>query len=163
MSLQLDPAKKAFFAFKTQIQYPRFIRTESEKIANEVILKPLHQRMRSFGYSEKIIDGTTIENIQVNRTGSLTFDVVSDYESESGFSVADAREKGTVDHFVKPVNKKALSWIAGGFVKAFSKGHTVRGITASNVIRETVREKTPEAQARLNDATDEFIARSMKE
>ena len=119
--------------------------------------------MKSFGYSQKIIDGTTIENITINRTGSMSFDVVSDYDSESGFDVAKAREKGTVRHFIKPVNAKALSFIAAGFIRGFSKGHWVRGITATNVVSKTVQEKTPEAQARLNEATDRFIARSVRE
>jgi len=163
LSLSVDPSKKAFLAFKTQVQYPRFVREEGKKIADEVILKPLRNRMKAFGYSQKIIEGTTIENIIVNRTGSMSFDVVSDYDSELGFDVAKAREKGTKSHFIKPINAKALSWIAGGFIRAFSKGHFVKGITATNVVQKTVQEKIPAAQARLNEATDRFISRSMKE
>ena len=63
----------------------------------------------------------------------------------------------------KPVNAKALSFVVGGFIRAFSKGHFVRGITATNVVQKTVQEKIPEAQARLNEATDLFISRSMRE
>jgi hypothetical protein len=148
---------------KTQVQYPRFLREQSKKIAEDVILKPLHSRMQSFGYSKKIVDGTTIENLTIGRNGTLSFDVVSDYKSESGFSVANAREEGTRSHFVRPVNAKALSFIAGGFIRAFSKGHWVRGITPTNVVKKTVQEKIPQAQARLNEATDLFIARSMRE
>jgi hypothetical protein len=148
---------------KAQIQYPRFIREQAAKIADDVILKPLHQRMRSLGYSEKIIAGTTIENIQVARTGSLTFDVVSEYDSDTGFDAAKAREKGTVDHELPKVEGRTYSWIVGGFVRAFSKGHRVKGITATNVLQKTVQEKIPEAQARLNQATDLFMQRSVKE
>lgn len=163
LALPVDSSKQAFVVMKTQVQYPRFLREELKNIAEQVILKPLHSRMKSFGYSQKIIDGTTIENITINRTGSMSFDVVSDYDSESGFDVAKAREKGTVRHFIKPVNAKALSFIAAGFIRGFSKGHWVRGITATNVVSKTVQEKTPEAQARLNEATDRFIARNMRE
>ena len=160
MSAQ-DNSRMAFLAFKTQLQYPRFIREQAKKIADDVILKPLHSRMRDFGYSPKIIAGTTIENIEVSGNGTLSFDVVSEYDSESGFDVATAREKGTARHFVKPVNAKALSFIVGGFIRGFSKGHFVNGITATNVLQKTVKEKIPEAQARLNEATDDFIKRSM--
>jgi len=163
LSIQIDPSKKAFLAFKTQVQYPRFVREEAKKIAEDVILKPLHSRMKSFGYSQKIIDGTTIENIIVNRTGTMSFDVVSDYDSESGFDVAKGREEGTVDHDLPKVPGRIYFWIAGGFIRAFSRGHRVKGITATNVVQKTVQEKTPEAQARLNEATDRFITRSMKE
>jgi len=158
-----DRSKQAFVAFKTQVQYPRFVREEAKKIAEDVILKPLHSRMKSFGYSQKIIDGTTIENIIVNRTGSMSFDVVSDYDSELGFDVAKAREEGTIDHDLPKVPGRIYSWIAGGFIRAFSKGHFVKGITATNVVQKTVQEKIPEAQARLNEATDRFMERSMKE
>ena len=163
MPAPVDFSKRAFVVMKTQVQYPRFLREEAKKIADNVILKPLHSRMKSFGYSQKIIDGTTIENLTIGRNGTMSFDVVSDYTSESGFDAASARETGTRSHFVRPVNAKALSWIAGGFIRAFSKGHWVRGITPTNVVKKTVQEKIPEAQARLNEATDLFISRSMRE
>ena len=163
MPAPVDFSKRAFLTMKTQVQYPRFLREQAAKIANDVILKPLHSRMSDFGYSQKIIQGTTIENIIIGRNGTMSFDVVSDYDSESGFDIAKAREKGTSRHFVKPVNAKALSFIVGGFIRAFSKGHFVRGITATNVVNKTVQEKIPEAQVRLNEATDLFISRSMRE
>lgn len=163
MPAPADFSKRAFVVMKTQVQYPRFLREQAAKITNDVILKPLHSRMRDFGYSQKIIQGTTIENMIIGRNGTMSFDVVSDYKSENGLSVSEAREKGTSRHFVKPVNVKALTFVVGGFIRAFSKGHFVRGITASNVVQKTVQEKIPEAQARLNEATDLFIARSMRE
>jgi hypothetical protein len=153
----VDFSKRAFLVMKTQVQYPRFLREQVKKIAEDVILKPLHQRMGNFGYSKKIIDATIIENIEINRFGTLTFDIISDYKSENGFSVSEAREEGTQSHFVRPINAKALLFIAGGFIRAFSKGHWVRGITPTNVVKKTVQEKIPEAQARLNEATDLFI------
>jgi len=159
----IDSSKRVFLIMKTQVQYPRFLREQAKKIAEDVILKPLHSRMQSFGYSKKIIDGTTIENLTIGRNGTMSFDVVSDYASESGFDVALARETGTRSHFVRPVNVKALSFIAVGLIRAFSKGHWVRGITPTNVVRKTVQEKIPEAQTRLNEATDLFISRSMRE
>ena len=78
MTAPLDPQRKSFLAMKTQMQYPRFLREEIQKIADDVILKPIHSLMRDFGYSEKIISGTKIQNIEVGRNGTLSFDVVSD-------------------------------------------------------------------------------------
>ena len=163
MPAPIDSSKKAFLVLKTQVQYPRFLREQAKKIADDVILKPLHSRMKSFGYSEKIINGTTIENFSIGRNGTMSFDVVSDYDSESGFDVAKAREEGTIDHDLPKIEGRTYSWIAGGFIRAFSKGHRVKGFTATNVVKKTVQEKISEAQARLNEATDLFIARSMKE
>jgi len=52
-------------------------------------------------------------------------------------------EEGTDDHFVKPVNAKALRWFenpgagsAGNPI--FSKGHKVSGIKAKNIVRDAV-------------------------
>lgn len=51
-------------------------------------------------------------------------------------------EFGTSAHFVSPVRRKALRWIAGGRGArgyAFSKGHMVRGIAALNFFFPTIR------------------------
>jgi len=155
--------KLVFNLTKFEMQYPQFIQSIAPKIADKEILKPIKSRMKDFGYSQKIIDSTRIENLQISNLGQIIFDVVSDYKSESGFDVAKAREKGTIRHFIKPVNVKALSFIVGGFIRAFSKGHWVKGITASNVIEKTVSEFTPIAQIKLNEETDNFLQRSIEQ
>lgn len=159
---QEDNMRTVFNLTRFEMQYPEFVRSIAPKIADEEILKPVHSRMKDFGYSEKIIQSTRIENLQINNLGELEFDVVSDYKSELGFDVSKAREKGTVRHFIKPINAKALRFILGGFVVGFSKGHWVKGITASNVIEKTVAEMIPVAQQKLNEETDEFLSRSME-
>lgn len=160
--MENDNMRTVFNLTRFEMQYPEFVRSIAPKIADEQILKPVHSRMKDFGYSEKIIQSTIIENLQINNLGELEFDVVSDYKSQLGFDVSKAREKGTVRHFIKPINAKALSFIAGGFIRAFSKGHWVKGITASNVIEKTVAEMTPVAQQKLNEETDQFLSRSME-
>jgi len=42
-------------------------------------------------------------------------------------------EHGTKDHFIKPTNKKVLSWIEGG-QRFFSKGHFVKGIPEKRIM-----------------------------
>ena len=156
-----DNMRLVFDLTRFEMLYPEFIKTVTPKIADEVILSEIKKRMKDFRYSQKIIDSTRIENLQTDNKGNLEFDVVSDYKSELGFDVAEAREKGTIRHFIKPINAKALRFILGGFVVGFSKGHWVKGITASNVIEKTVAEMTPIAQERLNKETDEFLSRSL--
>ena len=156
-----DSMKLVFNLTRFEMQYPEFVRSIAPKIADEEILEPIKSRMKDFGYSEKIINETRIENLQISTAGQIQFDVVSDYKTASGFDVAEAREKGTVRHFIKPINAKALAFIIGGFIKAFSKGHWVKGITASNVITKTVEELSPAAQSRLNNETDSFLQRSL--
>ena len=156
-----DNMRLVFDLTRFEMLYPEFIKTVAPKIADEVILSEIKKRMKDFRYSQKIIDSTRIENLQTDNKGNLEFDVVSDYKSELGFDVAEAREKGTIRHFIKPINAKALRFILGGFVVGFSKGHWVKGITASNVIEKTVAEMIPVAQERLNKETDEFLSRSL--
>ena len=150
-----------FNVTRFEMQYPRFIEQTARVIIDEEILQPIKIEMRSFGYSQKIINETTIENLLVDNEGFVQFDVVSDYKSDTGFDVAKAREKGTKEHFIKPITKKALSWIVGGFVKAFSKGHWVKGITASNIISKTIEIRFPIAQERIIQESIVFFNRAV--
>ena len=148
--------KLVFNITRFEMQYPAFIRDAVQRIVDEELLKPIKFQMKAFNYSQKIIDGTTIENLVVDDGGFVQFDVVSEYDTESGFDVALAREEGTRTHFVAPRFRAALSWIANG-IRIFSKGHWVRGIRRSNVIQNTIAERFPILQARLNDQTDSFF------
>jgi len=139
-----------------EMQYPRFIAENVKKIIHEEMLLPIHKAMKNFNYSEKIITGTTIQNININDEGFVQFDVVSDYTSESGFDVAKARERGTKRHFIKPVVMATLSWVVGN-VRLFSKGHWVKGIVRSNIIQKTVKATFPAVQNRLNEETSKFF------
>ena len=152
-----DNMRLVFNLTRFEMQYPNFIRQQASKIGEKEILFPIHARMRDFGYSEKIIQSTNIQNLQISSTGQITFDVVSDYRSELGFDVSEARERGTVRHFIKQINVKSLSFIVGGFIKAFSKGHWVKGITATNVIQKSIAELTPIAQQKLDEQTDSIL------
>jgi hypothetical protein len=163
ISSQQDVMKLVFNVTRFEMQYPRFIEGMARKIIDEEILQPIKTAMASFGYSQKIIDGTTIENLFVDDNGFIQFDVVSDYKSESGFDVAKAREEGTRGHFIKPKNAKALVWIVGGFVKAFSKGHWVKGITKSNIIKKTTEARFPIAQERITQESIIFFNRTVSE
>lgn len=154
-----DVMKLLFNVTRFEMQYPRFIEQTSRQIIDEEILNPIKTGMRSFGYSEKIIDGTFIDNLFVDDNGFIQFDVVSDYKTELGFDVAKAREKGTKRHFIKPKNAKALVWIIGGFVKAFSKGHWVKGFTKSNIIKKTIEAQFPIAQERITQESVIFFNR----
>ena len=158
-----DNMKTIFNLTRFEMQYPEFIHTVGLKIANEEILEPIKSRMRGFGYSEKIINETTIQNFTITRNGEFSFTIDSDYKSDDGFDVARGREKGTRKFFSRPTVAKALSWISGGFIRAFSKGHWAGGITASNVITKSISELTPVAQQKLNEATDELLQRRLSE
>lgn len=161
ISSQQDVMKLVFNLTRFEMQYTRFIEGVTRQIIDQEILQPIKSAMKVFGYSQKIIDGTTMENLLVDDGGFIQFDIVSDYTSESGFDVAKAREEGTKRHFIKPINVKALVWIVGGFIKAFSKGHWVKGITKSNIIKKTIQTRFPIAQERITQESIIFFNRTM--
>ena len=117
-----------------KLQLPQFQAVTIRKLSEQIVLNQVHERMRDFGYSDKIIAGTTVNNIEILSEKRFQIFFKSEYFSSSGFDVAVAREKGTRSVFVKPVTKKALHFDGN----KFSKGHYRDGIIASNIIRDTL-------------------------
>lgn len=128
---------------------------KAEKYLNEMIIPLIKGRMQFKKYDQKIIDATRIENITIDmEAGNLSYDVVCDYITVSGFDISTVREKtGTVRHFIKPIKKKALHFIIRG-VEFFSKGHWVKGIVASHIIADSMKEMEPFVEKRLQDEAD---------
>ena len=127
-----------------KLQILQFQATVVRDIANEITIFVIHAKMRAAGFSEKIIDGTILDNIEIIGNKKIRFHIRSEYFSSTGFDVALAREEGTDDHFVKPVVKEALH--GGPTWPFFSKGHEVSGIMAFFIVRDTVKETAPRVQ-----------------
>ena len=81
-----------------------------QRAADEAVLTDIHRTMEMRNFSKKIIDATNVGDIQLTQN-SLKVHFISDYVSDGGFDVSNAREEGTRDHMIRPVNKKYLSWI----------------------------------------------------
>lgn len=151
-----------------EMQYPRWVQEHGKKLVEQIILPVIKKRMVEFNYSQKIINATTVKDVLVDTDGFMDINIESEYKTETGFDVAEAREKGTKDHWVAPVIKKALSFLlqgATGLISAFrvfSKGHWVKGIRKSNVIEKTIEELTPQLQAKLNEETDTFFLEKVR-
>lgn len=119
-------------------------------------------RMQFKKYDQKIIDATRIENISIDlNAGNISYDTVCDYISVSSFDISTAREEtGTIRHFIKPLKRKALHFIARG-VEFFSKGHWVKGIIASHIIADSMVEMEPFVEKRLQDEGDNLFQKIM--
>lgn len=160
MSVEIDSQEDVknllFNVIRFDMQFDKFIEEISRTIIDEEILIPIKSEMKKFNYSEKIIEKTIIDNLIISEDGFVQFDVISNYETESGFDVSTAREKGTKTHFIKPKVKLALSWLSGN-IKLFSKGHWVRGITKSNIIQKTIELRFPIAQERISQESIIFF------
>ena len=137
------------------MQYGSFEKAKLTELANKIVLDEIHSTMRSNNFSRKIIDATYVGDVTDN-DGTVDIEIVSDYESEGGFSVSEAREEGTRDHKIEPANTKSLSWIQNG-KRFFSKGHWVRGIRAEKIIERTIKKKTNQLNREWTNVQDRFF------
>lgn len=119
-----------------QAQFLSFQASTVNSLAEDFILQTIHNRMRDFGYSERIVQGTIVSGVNILSKRKFRIFFRSELFGENGFDVALARERdGTKSHFVAPVKKKALH-----FDGKFSKGHQVSGIIPSHIIERTLDE-----------------------
>lgn len=148
-----------------QLAYPRQILGKAEKHLNEILIPLIKVRMKSHPveYSEKIIDSVRLGNVDLDMDlGNIIYEIICDYVTVKNFDISEAREsKGTIRHFIKPIIAKALRWIVGGFVVGWSKGHWVKGIVASFIIEDTMRELQPIIEKKLQDEGDILFERIM--
>jgi len=125
------------------------------------VLDAMYQKMRSQKYSEKIIASTRLDRIEILPSGEAEIYIISDYKSESGFDVSEAREEGTKDHHVAPDTKLALSFFING-ERVFSKGHDVTGIKASHIVSDTILLNTDIVQSEFDIAESQWIKETLQ-
>lgn len=157
-----DVNEYLFNLVRFEQQSPRFIEDAVKRIAQEEILEPIKTKMKQKKYSQKIIDGTTIENIVVDGSGFVQLDVISEYDTEKGFDVATAREEGTKAHIIRPRNPNGvLRWLTKTGEQIFRKFARNPGIKGSHIIRDTVKSRMPIFQQKLTDEIVEFYNRTV--
>jgi hypothetical protein len=131
------------------------------RLANEVVLDLIHNRMRRNGISEKIIQGTIVSNIEIKSQDTVRIFFKSEYFAETGYDVALRREKGSRRHRVAPRTKKSLHWIMNGRNR-FSKGHWVDGVLPLSTIETALKELTPHLQDSYILELREWIEKNLK-
>lgn len=144
--------------FKTQkftLQYRSFAKSKVTELANKIVLDEIHSTMRTKGFSEKIIENTFVKSVDV-QDEIIDIEILSDYESESGFDISTAVEEGTRDHFIRPSNGKVLSWIQNG-KRIFSRGHKVSGIKPEKIIEKTIKQKSRQLKSEWEKEQDKFF------
>ena len=135
-----------------KLQLFAFQSTTLRKFANIIIVAKIHQNMKDAGFSEKIIEGTLLDNIELVGRNKARLFFRSEYFSETGFDVALAREEGTDRHFIKPKDPEngPKSLHGGDKWPFFSKGHFVDGILALFIVSQTVKLMTAPLQDEYN-------------
>jgi len=162
ISSSQDLNRLLFNLVRFEQQSPRFIEDVVHRIAEEEILNPIKTKMKQKDYSQKIIDGTTIENIVVDGSGFVQFDIISEYDTDTGFDVATSREKGTRDHIITPRDAKGvLRFVINSGEILYRKFARVKGIKASHIVRDTVKSRFPIFQQKLTEEIVGFYNRTV--
>ncbi len=65
-------------------------------------------------------------------------------------------EEGTKRHFVKPVLKKAMTWVLRE-IRYFSKGHFVSGMEAKHIFQKGVEKGYPEFKSKLKVSIQTYL------
>lgn len=132
------------------------------RLANEIIVNKIHQRMKSKNFSEKIIRETILDNIEFIGDKKIRLHFRSEYvsEDENKFDVALGREEGTRGHMIRPTEKLAL--YGGEKWPFFSSGHWVSGIPSHYIIKNTVLEFAGQLQDAYNDAQDKWYQKNLE-
>ncbi len=128
--------------------YKGFLKTKVKELANKHIVDPIVEQMRLHNVHRKIYESVVVDEVIVSN-GGIKIKIKSEFFSEDGFDVALAREKGTEDHMIRPINKSVLSWIQGG-KRRFSSGHMVTGLPSLNLIERGVEKGELDLVAELN-------------
>lgn len=128
----------------TSSALPQYQLYLARKIAENDLLSAIHNTMKGYDISQKIIDGTKITRVEFVGNKRIRIYIVSKYFAGS-FDVAVARHDGTADHDITPQKKEALHF--DGF---FSKGHRVSGLPKLQYITKTIHRLRQHIEDELN-------------
>jgi len=132
-----------------QIQLLQFQSVTLRKFANIIITDKIHRNMRDAGFSEKIIEGTFLNNIELRGRLKARLFFISEYFSDTGFDVAVAREEGTEKHKIVAGEGKVLPIpTSDGLI--FRKSANPDGILALFIVASTVKQMTEPLQDEYN-------------
>ena len=134
---QLEALRTKFKILKKAL--PTLQKLALEKTANQDVLNDIHQQMRQNEFSEKIIDATFVGKTEV--IGKLLrTHFISNYVSDTGFDVSNAREEGTQDHLVRPKRPDGvLRWTAKTGEPIYRKFSRPKGIERLLIIENTIK------------------------
>jgi len=144
-----------------KIQLFTFQSTTLRNFANIIITDKIQQNMRDAGFSEKIIEGTFLDNIELIGTKKARLFFRSVYFAETGFDVALAREEGTDKHEVVAGPGKVLPIpTSSGII--FRKSANPDGILALFIVANTVKQMTAPLQDEYNRQLDIWYQKNLE-
>ena len=168
MSVQLKvTTEKDFNRLQTKLaqiegQYPSFLVFTLTTILNQEIVDEIHQKMRSGGVSRKIIDTTFLSTVVQKSNNDITFKIISNFVSDTGFPVARIVENGRRAFTINapdPTEDRPnphLKFIKNGTAN-YVKNVNIPVKPAAKTIQNTINKKIPTVQRRLNQETKKWF------
>lgn len=151
-----DIAIKTSFVGAT---YQAFIVNELHKILEEEVIQVIRDKMLMEDFSPKIATSTRLaQSPRGERPGRISWTVISDYTTLNGFPVAVMIEEGRKAYVIVPVKAQVLHWVdkqSGEDV--FASKAKIPRFRPRRFVRDTIREKTPIIQQRINDKTEQYV------
>lgn len=145
-------------ALRTQslpFRVEEFIDSEIVDIANDTLVKAIRDEAVAKKMPERYIN-----SIQAEFSGGELW-VWVDFKGKKGEPLDLFFEEGTKDHELPKVAGRIYTWIAGGFIRAFSRGHKVSGIKARHVFRDGFRKGYPEFKKKLAQEIEDYAQETM--
>lgn len=143
-----------------KLQLSQFQRATILRIAKNITLDLIHNRMRAAGFSSKIIDGTTLTNVDFVSAKKVRLHFRSEYFADTGFDVALAREKGTKTHEVRAGEGKTLP-IPTDNGLIFRKSANPSGIVALFIVSKTVSDTEEAVQDQYSRELLDWMAANL--
>ena len=135
-----------------KLEHNQFILFTLSTIINQEIIDEIHHKTEADGVSLKIIQRTYLQINNNTSQGKVTFKIISDYTSESGFVVAEIIEHGRRAYVVYPIGNRKnphLKYIKNGNV-IFAKKVNIPEKPAEKYIAKTINMKIKKVQKRVD-------------
>ena len=142
-----------FSALRTQslsFRIQEYLEYKIVEIANETIVEAIRQEAM-----HKEMPPRYINSLHSDFDGNYLW-IWVDFKGKNNVPLDLWFEEGTKRHFIKPVFKKALSWVLRG-VRFFSKGHFVSGIEAKHIFENGLQKGYPRFKAKLTQEIQNYL------
>jgi len=162
------------FAQQTYIAY---IIKAIEDILNDEIVSRIRTKIISNGYSQKIADSVHIAASPIAKgPGLIAWMIISDYTADNGFPVAVMIENGRIAYTIWPKGKHSKTnnplglpgpgggsdWLVFKIKDSgktiFAKKVKIPRFIPTKYVKNTIRERQPMVQEKVNLATQRFIS-----
>lgn len=130
------------------------------KLATNLVLHTIHQKMKSSGFSDKIIKNTIVVGVKIKSKNKATIHFKSELFADTGYDIALGREEGTDTHRIVSGEGKTIP-IPTNNGLIFRKFSNPSGIIALHIIRNTLQEMKEPFQDSYNRLLNEWYAANL--